>query len=472
MAATVRRLRFSSIANHFALRSDAKYRLFWGVHGGDLFPRSRLPHYPLKHALVPLTTRKLSKGELSGEYELVELEDVEQRTGVILCRHNVAELGSDKLLFGSADVLTTRLRPNLGKTIMNDPVDRLIGSTEWIPLRTNHKLLAPLLLKYFLLSPQYVDNAHRLLSGKEHPRIAEGDLLSLRVPLPERHVQENLVARIKRVEEAIDASRSKLRAPVEIINENLCKAFGYRLTDRAGRKRQRQFARGFDSFRASFTLRGSVRFHHPDYGWTDAFFARVPHERVKAFLSAPIRLGVSLSRDVMSDDGEAFYVHPSAIRREGRIDSEDCIRIRGTYYETNRRRAALRVGDLLMSRSGEGTIGKVALFDLDEPCLFSDFTMRIRFADNMNPKFAWYYFRTPLFQSQVEREKRGMGNMMNIFPSQVERLLVPTCPRSRQNALADQISDALRAREEGLRAIERRRREIAAMIESAIREGP
>jgi type I restriction enzyme M protein len=467
---TVRRLNFSNIANHFALRGDAKYRLFWGLQGGDLFPDSLLPRYPLKHALLPLTAKKLKKGELDDEFTLVELEDVEQRTGIILDKHPVTEIQSDKLMFGRCDVLTTRLRPNLGKTILNNPDERLIGTTEWIPFKVNHELLSPVLLKYFLLSSRYVNNAHRLLSGKEHPRIAESDLVNLRVPLPERKVRERLVARIAEIESKITAAWTRLRQPADIINEILCEAFDYPLKEHQERERERQFTRRLSDFGAGFTLRSSVKFHHPDYELTDTFFDRAPHERVKAYLAVPIRLGVSLTRAVMDDDGEAYYVHPNALKRQERIDSNDCHRITLGYYEKNKRRGGLRVSDVLINRSGEGTIGKAALFDLDDPCLFSDFTMRLRFNDAMNPQFACYFFRSIMFQAQVEREKRGMGNMTNIFPSQVAELRIVAIDRKQQDALADQITSELNALQRERETIEARRREIDGLIEEALKE--
>jgi type I restriction enzyme, S subunit len=171
---------FGKIANHANLRCDAKYRLFWGEMGDTLYPDSCVPCFPMKLATVDHRIEKLKKGELDSEYELIELEDVEARTGNIVTSTMVTNIKSDKLLFGDADVLTTRLRPYLGKTIVNDRSRQMAGTTEWIPIKVRPDRLHPLLLKYYLLSSVYIDNAARLLSGKEHPRVAESDFLSLK----------------------------------------------------------------------------------------------------------------------------------------------------------------------------------------------------------------------------------------------------------------------------------------------------
>ncbi len=87
----------------------------------------------------------------------------------------------------------------------------------------------------------------------------------------------------------------------------------------------------------------------------------------------------------------------------------------------------------------------------------------------MCPRFGWYYFRSVMFQSQVEREKRGMGNMTNIFPSQVERMFVPVCEPSRQTALAGQIDAELAKLARTHAAIEKKYIEMDTLMDEAIR---
>jgi type I restriction enzyme S subunit len=334
-------------------------------------------------------------------------------------------------------------------------------------VRVDSQRINPRLLAHLLRGRVAQWQIERQLSGATNQiDIYPDQLAALRLPeiTPER--QRQIMPRITKIESDITDARGKVRPQADIINEILCKAFGYPLAEYRKWERERQFAQGLSSFGDSFSLRGSVKFHHPDYELTDDFFARVAYQRVKAFLAVPIRLGVSLTNEVMDEEGEAFYVHPSATRHQGRINPTDCHRITMEYFEQNKRRGSLRPGDVLINRSGEA-LGKVALFDRSEPCLFSDFTMRVRFADNMNPVFAWYYFRSVIFQSQVEREARGMS-LPNIFPSQVETLLVPVCRRQRQDALADQITIALVARQRELQTIESGRHQITNLIESAL----
>jgi restriction endonuclease S subunit len=463
-----RLLPFASIASHANLRCDAKYRLFWGITGDTLYPDSIIQCQQIRLATLPCRFRKLKKGVLAAEYEIIELEDVEKRTGTILSSSMSSELNSDKLVFGDADVLTTRLRPYLGKTILNDKKRALAGTTEWIPLKVNASKLHPKLLKYFLLSPVYVNNAERLLSGKEHPRVAESDILALKVPVFDDNVQIALVTSIEKIEQEIAAYRSSIRDEDDIINEILCAAFKYPLEEYRSRVRAKWYVKPFASMTESFTLRGSARFHHPDFELTRQFFQKGSHSRLKSWLRSPIRLGATVSRAELLADGAAYYVHPGATKRESVIDLEDCYEVSGEYYNANRR-ASLRPGDIIINRSGEA-LGKVALFNSEAPAIASDFTMRVRVNAKTRSLFAWYFFRSIMFQTQIARELRG-SSMPNIFPPQVQQMSVVNCSTQMQESLAEQVYFHIDQVHQAREKVQKRQQEIHTLIAATCSSG-
>lgn len=467
---TVRMLPFSNISNHANLRCDAKYRLFWGITGDTLYPNSIVPCHPIRLATVPHRIKKLKKGILSSEFELIELEDVEKHTGNVISSNPVTQIQSDKLVFGDADVLTTRLRPYLGKTILNDRQRPLLGTTEWIPIKVDPDRLHPKLLKYCLLSSVYIDNAERLLSGKEHPRVAESDILSLRVPFFDHETQSSLVRAIEELERQIDQARAEIKPEQDVINEVLCSTFRYPLSEHMGRARVHQYQKPLHAMIDSFTLRSSSRFHHPHFEIVENFFESIEHVRVKRFLALPIRLGATAKRADLLDSGEAYYVHPGATKRQGVIALEDCYQISEEFYEENRRRAGLKRRDIIINRSGEAH-GKVAFFDSDAPAVASDFTMRVRVNEQANPAFLWYFFRSIMFQAQIAREFRG-ASVSNIFPPQVQQMFVVECSRSKQDAVAEEVSAELSKVHAAEQRANSKQENIHALIETAILRGP
>jgi hypothetical protein len=464
--ASWRTLSFGSIGTHGNLRCDAKYRLFWGVNNDQLFLGSSNPSYPLSYGLVSLRERQLSAGQLEQEYELIELEDVEKRTGAVLNVTKVDELKSAKLVFGEADLVTTRLRPYLGKTIENDKSRRLIGTTEWVPLKVDPQRLHPTILKYILLSPEFVENAERLLSGKEHPRLAATDLASLKVPFVAATQQTRAVAQIKEIEAQIERTRSTLRDEQASIDEILCEEFGFPLAAHNGRARESYFSKGLHALASGFTLRNSSRYNHPSFESITDFFSTVPSVRVKRILACPIYLGATAKQGDFIDDGDAYFVHPGATKRQGIIDPEDCHQVDATFYEQCRRRAGLIPGDVIINRSGEA-YGKVAYFKSDIRAVASDFTMRVRVSKEFNSRFVWYFFRSVMFQAQIRREMRG-ASVNNIFPPQVEQMHIVASSRARQDSIAARIERELEVRESALRTLSEKYAEIQAILRSAL----
>jgi restriction endonuclease S subunit len=215
------------------LRCGAQYRAFWDIHEGVLFNgKTKYPIVKLGSLMRLHKTKTMKKGILDNEYILIELEDIEQRTGKILNMDRVVtEIGSDKTYFGDADLITTKLRPYLGYTILNIPELELIGTTELLPFKVNKDYVYPEYLKYVLLSHEYLEKSRFLMYGKEHPRIHPLDLLNIKIPLPDSDIQEKIIAEIQKQEKINDEAKQKLNDYRNEINNLI---FEY-LTDKGGK---------------------------------------------------------------------------------------------------------------------------------------------------------------------------------------------------------------------------------------------
>ena len=137
-------------------------------------------------------------------------------------------------------------------------------------------------------------------------------------------------------------------------------------------------------------------------------------------------------------------------------------------YSNRNKNKTVAKGDILIARSGEGTIGKVALID-DEDLqgIFADFTMRIRL-QNYNPLFAYYYFRTDYFQYLIEVNKKGLGNNTNIFPSQIQEFPMLDLSLQNQQKIVDEIKAELDKQESMRQKIKIERNKIDEIIEKTI----
>jgi len=128
---------------------------------------------------------------------------------------------------------------------------------------------------------------------------------------------------------------------------------------------------------------------------------------------------------------------------------------------------SIKKDDIIMARSGEGTIGKVALITNDINGIFADFTMRIRLK-NYNPEFAYYYFRTSYFQYLIEIYKKGLGNNTNIFPIVVQEFPLLDISPEEQQRIVDDIHSEIAKQDDIKAEISKYRAEIDEIIKNAL----
>lgn len=203
----------SSIKNQPFLRCGAQYRAFWDKHDGLLFNGIGDSNQTirLRYLLKPLKTANLKKGMLDEEHILIELEDIESGTGRIINEDKVTNvIGSDKIAFGECDLLTSKIDPYLGYTILNNPSKEYIGTTELLPFRVDKTLAYPEFVKYLLLSYEYLEKSSLLMYGKRHPRIHILDLLNIKVPCPKLEVQDIIIREIKMHEQRNNELQSQI----------------------------------------------------------------------------------------------------------------------------------------------------------------------------------------------------------------------------------------------------------------------
>jgi restriction endonuclease S subunit len=210
-----------------------------------------------------------------------------------------------------------------------------------------------------------------------------------------------------------------------------------------------------------------LKFHNLAGKYLQAFLISKTAKKVKDFIVEPIVLGKSVSPDDYDDDGEYFYIAMSNIKSYA-FDPEDCKKVSEDYAKSNLKKTVQK-GDILLARSGEGTIGKVALIEDDEiNAIFADFTQRIRLV-NYNNLFAYYYFRSDFFQYLVYTHKKGLGNNTNIFPSQIQEFPIPDWDDTKQTEIVEKIKSQIDAQNIIDQQIEQKQQQINEIIENAIK---
>ncbi|MEH1915312.1 restriction endonuclease subunit S [Nostoc sp.] len=457
-----------NIARQLSLRPDPKYRFFWDIQHGISLPEATAPQMRLCDCLLPYAPRMIAKGELNEERKILELADIEGRTSIILVdeegnERKVIEVGSTKLDLADCDLAITRLRPYLGKVVLNDLADPYIGTSEWIPLKLRTSLLNRLFVKYLLLLPQNLTAFRQMMGGKQHPRIRQEDLNRLRIPVPSLNIQQTVAKQLEELEQKLIEKQRSLSSRPKVIDAIFADEFNYTLNDYRAKAGNFTYERSIDEFGRSLDLRGGVRFHHPKFDPLDTMFTNVERCLFREVIIPFVRLGATIHPEDYDEDGEAYYISPAVIKTYT-CDLNSAQTLTDSYYKSNSQQFGLRENDLVIARSGEGTIGKAALFTDDSPCIYSDFTMRVRFNQRILPEFGYYFCCSKLFHLQVEKLKRGMGNMTNFFPGQLLRFWIACPSPERQKDIVERVRIALDEFDAQRDEVERLRNEIDAVV--------
>jgi hypothetical protein len=210
------------IGNNLFLRLGAQYYAFFEVHQGLLFDESgEYNQVPLGQLIKKHKAQILRKGILDQPYILLDLEQLEAKTGRIIDETiEVEEIDSDKVVFGDSGIVIAKLRPYLSYVLINDKDKNYIGTTELIPFKLIRNDVSLYYIKYCLLANEYIKKSELIMYGKEHPRIDIRDLLAIKIPLPDLKIQNQIVSEIQQREEKSNQYKKQIKKLREEI-ENL-----------------------------------------------------------------------------------------------------------------------------------------------------------------------------------------------------------------------------------------------------------
>jgi type I restriction enzyme, S subunit len=302
--------------------------------------------------------------------------------------------------------------------------------------------------------------------GKSQKNIAQPEILSIPIPNLSIEIQRKIVEKISPIDIEIQQLKSKIKPDAEIINEIFIEKFGWNTTKFNETKNIHLLNRTFSAFSNNIDNRFSFKFHNKAGEYVSNILKLQTSKRIKDYLAEDITLGKSISPSDYDENGEQCYLSMADIKNWC-FETEDAKTVSQSYFDVNpNKRIALN--DIIMARSGEGTIGKVAIIDNEEnEAVYADFTMRIRLKD-YNPTFAYYYFRTDYFQYLVYTNKKGLGNNTNIFPSQVRELPIPEISLAEQEKIVNAIKLETDKQREFDKKIIAKKKEINRLINNAI----
>jgi len=373
-----------------------------------------------------------------------------------------------KGLIQNGDILICKDGALTGKTGIVDtstlPTNRIMINEHVFAIRANEKIRQRFL--YYLLRTdifynQVLDFAYR---KKAQPGLTLDHVKAMKLPEIPIGVQDAILLSVKPYEEKINRLKKKKINIQDNIDKVFQSEFGFDYDKFKTLREKKIYNVTCISFSNNPDLRFGAKFHRPAGIFVEQELKRKTHAKIKDYLNEPIVLGASVSpKDY--DDGEYLYISMATIKTWN-FDKEAALTVNNNYV-CSKKEKTVKKNDIIMARSGEGTIGKVAIIKEDIKGIFADFTMRIRLK-NYNSEFAYYYFRTTYFQYLIEIYKKGLGNNTNIFPIVVREFPIPDISLKKQGELVRTIRKKIKEQSKISMEIEKQQELIDNIIKTAL----
>jgi len=444
---------YSSLSNERSMRCDTAYQAYQ-VSSGSLGRE----YYLLGEIADVCVPEPIKIDTLDGGFKYCQIGDVDKFGNTTPVDLNFSERDvqnedyykkiekGDIISVQEGDILMSFLIPadftNGGKFVrISNLTSKYYFTSAFLQLRPK---ASSAVVYYCLRSVFYSDiaNVSRIRKGYTgYATISADDLRNARLDkgMVDKLIAEadRLTNRIAEIENRILAVECNLRTPQAIIDDVFTKEFKLDYAEFEKLKTHKRFFSSLSAFSNNPDLRFSTKFHRDAGAFVMGQLSAITNNKVKHYLAEPIVLGASVSPDDYTDEGDVYYISMATIKSWA-FDSQNANLLKPAYVR-GKQDKTVRKNDILLARSGEGTIGKVALID-DEDIqgVFADFTMRIRLT-NYNPLFAYYYFRTKYFQYLVEIYKKGLGNNTNIFPIVIREFPIPDISLEEQQDIVDKI---------------------------------
>lgn len=128
--------------------------------------------------------------------------------------------------------------------------------------------------------------------------------------------------------------------------------------------------------------------------------------------------------------------------RSGYVDIDSARAVSAEYFVKNKVRSSVVRGDVLVNSTGDGTIGRVAVYHYDFPAVVDGHITILRFNDL---QLAWYaaaYLLTSSGQHQLYRYINGSSGQVEIYPQDIGRLWIPRREAEAMKGIAEALEKA------------------------------
>lgn len=381
-------------------------------------------------------------------------------TGVLFLRNqNIKEgsldLSRDKIVFiekeyhekklkkskiKKGDILYTKIG-TIGNSCISPDIEANLNANLAI-IRIKDKFIKNEFLMRLLNSKFYKIYSNCESMGSSQMAISLEKIKNIAIVIPEKEVRNKVVKLCKEIE--LQAKKFKLKAQEALmqVNKKLLDELEINLPEKEIGyffKEGKQ-----DSSDYYYRLNEEIRdrfhylFNHPKLKNLDILKNKYQTVSLKSICGESIKRG---EQPEYSDFG--VMVIKTVDLKNRFIDYENTLRVSEDFYEL-KPQAHIIKNDILVSSTGYVSVGKIDIFDLEEPAFADGHISIIRLNEDYDPYFITYFLRSTLGQLQFDKWFTGSSGQIEVQPEDLNKFLFPSkdaISKEKQKEIANKITE-------------------------------
>jgi restriction endonuclease S subunit len=344
------------------------------------------------------------------------------------------------------NIVFTGLRPYLNKVHLVQ-IDEAIGSAELFVVRPKEELVIPEFLLMYLLSDLTLTQTKWILTGSSYPRLNEEDFKRLSILLPKKPEQEHIVKKIEGMKHRVYIGE-ECNGIEDKTNLIIFEKLGISIPENYAR--DYFFKTGKDEKALCFSIsfsdsmdRLNYHFFDPRQKLLEELTQQYSTTIIDQIVSVPIQRG---TQPEYVDKGKVSVIKTVDLK-DAYIDYDNCLRVSEEYFRMHPEAHVMK-NDVLISSTGIISMGKVDVYDRNDPAMVDGHISILRLVEGYDPHFITYYLRSHLGKVQIEKWWTGSSGQIELQPTDLGKIIIPNntergVPLKKQEEIARRIAKAI-----------------------------
>ena len=343
-----------------------------------------------------------------------------------------------KMLVLKEDILISTTRPSRGAISLFNKDGVHIASTGFSIIRgVNANILSKKFLFYLLRLKISLKQMEQRSSGGNYPAITQEELAKIKIPIPPKNIQDEIVAIMDKVYQNKQDKEAKAQQLLASIDDYLLTELGIDLPKQTDNSlKSRIFTKKFSEIAGG---RFDCEYYQNKYIDYENILIKTKNYTLLKELLQMLESGSRPTGGVGNIANGILSFGGTHVTNDGYISTKKAKYIPVEYHQKNLA-TATKINDLLLVKDG-ATTGKIAIIQKSkhESQNINEHVFLMRLKNNVNPIYLLSYLKSSFGNTQIKRDITG-ATVTGLTKDVVNNLKIPLPPLTKQNQIAEHIS--------------------------------